>query len=561
MALEAQAALLPYALVFFAFGLTMFAWASSYAANGEMMILSLAIFAINWGVFYALASSVRRSPAIAGDPVARTRIQVLGALLWAAAIGQISVFALGAGPARESLLILAAGGAMACYFFLAPVLPTLLTVGPIVAAGPVIGLFLSPATRETGIVAGGALALTMALSIVVNRILARQYALNEACNELAREREKALETAQVLARSKSALLTTLSDEVRNGLLGVTHVLAAATGASARSAPSREQLAAALGATRDLVEVLNATLDVETADAGRLDVRQDRFDAARLARDIVYLNQPQAAARGLELEVFIDEDLESGAVTADAGRTRQVLAALIANALKYTPRGRVEVRVRREGGDRVRFEVADTGPGLSHDEIGRAFEPFERIERTSAGATGAGLGLSLSRALAELMGGAVSAHSAQGAGSCFWLELPYDAAAKSEPAPQVEAAQGAPSGLQVVVSIEDRLSGAMVREVLESLGHRVVQAQGANRARDLLLMCDADLVIAASAEAVDILRGVKAPILVLVDGDPEETEACRKAGCAAVIRKPVSASTVARAIASLDLKGEVPANAA
>ncbi len=124
-------------------------------------------------------------------------------------------------------------------------------------------------------------------------------------------------------------------------------------------------------------------------------------------------------------MFVEPELESGAVRADPVRTRQILLSLIDNALKFTARGRVEVRLRREGDARVRFEVADTGPGLAPDEIAQAFLPFTRVARTSAGTIGAGLGLSLTRSLAQLMGGEVGAVSAEGAGSCFWLDLPYD----------------------------------------------------------------------------------------------------------------------------------------
>ncbi len=292
LALEAQAALLPYALVFFAVGLTMFAWASSAAANGQLMIVSLAIFAINWGVFYALASTVRRRPELAADPVARTRIHVLGGLLWAVAITQIGLFALGAGPARESLLILACAGAMACFFFLAPVLPALLLVGPAASAGPLICLFLSPDTRPTALFGSGALALAMTLSLLVNRILERQFLLSEECSRLARAGEQSALDARRLASSKSALIATLGSEIRNGLAGVTHVLAAAAGPTLRSAPSRDQmkaaLEAALEASSDLAEVLEATLDTEFAEAGQLAVRPELFDGSRLVRDLVYL---------------------------------------------------------------------------------------------------------------------------------------------------------------------------------------------------------------------------------------------------------------------------------
>ncbi len=186
--------------------------------------------------------------------------------------------------------------------------------------------------------------------------------------------------------------------------------AAASGG--RAAPSREQLSAALQAANELLEVLNATLDTETAGAGRLSVAARPFDAARLARSTVLLIRPKAAAKGLELVLHIDESVASGpgAAVGDQVRVRQVLSNLMGNAIKYTARGRVEVRVQRAGEAHLRFEIADTGPGLSGEELERAFEPFSRIDRIGLGVSGAGLGLSLSRELARLMGGEVSAES-------------------------------------------------------------------------------------------------------------------------------------------------------
>ncbi len=561
MALDAQAALLPYALAFFAVGLMLFAWTSSFAANAPLMIVSLAIFAINWGGFYALATTARRKPELQTNAPARTRIHILGGLLWAVAIAQISAFALGAGPARESILILACAGAMATFFFLSPVLITLLIVAPLACAGPLICLYLFPDTQQTAIFTAGALALGMALSLLVNRILERQFALTVERDRLTSAFEEAAHVAERLAKSKSALIATLSHEIRNGLAGVTHVLAAAAGVSARSTPSREQLRAALEASRDLAEVLDATLDTETAQAGQLSVAIEPFDPARLVRDLAYLAQPLAAAKGLELTVFVDPGLAGGAVMADPSRTRQVVSNMIGNALKYTARGRVELRVRREGENLARFEIADTGPGLTPDEIEMAFEPFARIERTSAGSAGAGLGLSLARSLAGLMGGEVGVVSAAGAGSCFWLDLTYDPAVEASHEPSDDDQPS--TALFVLSVVENRLAAANLRATLEGLGHQVIQAQSPERATELLKIGKIDVIVASSPVIIASLRaaGAGEPILALTDGAPESAAACLAAGCAAVLRPPLSATAMARALASLDFRKPKAANAA
>jgi len=563
MALETQLALLPYVLVLFTIGLALLGWASTFAANGWGMTASLAVFSINLGAFYALSSVIRRD---APQPRRRLRLHILGGLLWAGAISQISAAAMHAGPAREVLLLLAAGGAGAVMFFASPLLVILLIVGPLAAAGPLIGLHLAGAGAMTSTVAG-ALALAMALSLVVNRILDRQFAVMIERNMLIDDRAASLAELERLAKSKSDLLSTFSHEVRSGLTGVAHVLACAAGAPGRGAPSRDQIAAALSASRDLIEVLDATLDNETLEAGGLDVRLGPIDPVRVLHDLAVLARAQAGDRGLELTVHVEPELRSGqngAVIGDANRLKQILSYLVGNAIKYTPRGRVELRLRKLSDSRVRFEVADTGPGLSADELAMAYNPFTRIERTSAGERGAGLGLSLSRKIAALMGGEVSADSAPGVGSCFWLDLPLDGAAVAARPPERElhARRLDTPSLKVLVADGDRLSRVMLRSTLEQLGHQVLQAQSLDRAADLLRSVDVDLIIVGQSDVRDGAGAAQVldtdcPIIAII-GEADEGEAWLTRGCRSVVRKPVTAQALARAVADIVEAPDYPA---
>jgi len=563
MALDAQLALLPYVLAMFTVGLALLGWASTYAANGWSMVASLAVFSINLGAFYALSNVIRRE---APHTSRRVRLHLLGGLLWVGAIGQISAAAMYAGPAREVLLLLAAGGAGACMFFAAPLMITLLVIGPLAAAGPLIGLHLSGAGSTTNTVAG-ALALAMVLSMVVNRILDRQFDLMIERNVLMEHHTASLAALERLAKSKSDLLQTFSHEVRNGLTGVAHVLAGAAGGAGRSAPSREQLSAALSASRDLIEVLDATLDNEIVEAGGLDIRKGPIDPVRILQDIAVLARAQAGERGLELTLHVEPALRGpdvGAVIGDAGRLRQILSYLVGNAIKYTPRGRVELRLRKLDDARVRFEIADTGPGMTAEELARAYEPFTRIERTSAGEHGAGLGLSLSRKIAALMDGEVAGDSAPGVGSCFWLDLPLNNEAKPAPAPMVEddAAPQSSRSLKVLVADEDRLSRAMLRSTLEQLGHQVLQAQTLDRAADLLRACEVDLIVVGQSDGKDGANTAQVldtdcPIIALI-GEADEGEAWLTRGCRSVVRKPVTAQALARAVADATLPTAYPA---
>ena len=567
-ALDAQSALLPYALIFFGVSLPIFAWACSYAADRAWMTASFAIFAINWAAFYGHVDWMKRHPERGDDLALRTRIHIIGGLLWAVALAQISAVGVGAGTAREPILLLAAGGAAACVFFSAPNIVGLLIVGPAASAPPLIALYADPGTRQMGQVMMAAIALVMALSLIFNRLFRSLFALADEREVLMEERARSLDEAERLAKAKSDLVTTLSHEIRNGLTGVAHVLAAA-GASGRVASTREQLNAALGSAQDLIAVLNATLDTVAAEPEDLKLDLRPLDLPALARDVVQQLRPQAAAKGLELAIHVDDAIaepDAGAVVADAIRVRQVLTNLVGNAVKYTVRGRIELRLEPLGDDRVRLEVADTGPGLSAEELEQAFQPFQRVARTGAGVPGAGLGLSLSRRLAHLMGSEVSAESAVGVGSCFRLDMPIDRAAHVEPAPPpAESTSDTPArparALRVLIAEDDPLNAAMLRTVLEQLGHQTLLAHDGRRAFDLAQICDVDLIMLDghmpemdgpdAARAIRALPGAggRAPIVAMIGGDADEAQAFQKAGVEEVLRKPVNVASVARAIAA------------
>lgn len=564
-ALEAQRGLLPYALALFGVSLPIYVWAGSFAPNSVWMAASFAVFAINWGAFYAVVNWLRGDEA--QDVTRRARVQVLSGLLWSGACAQIAAFAEGAGPAREALLMVSVAGAVACFFFTSPWLAALLIVGPAAAAAPLFGLLRHPDSQAEGLLAWGALALTMALCLILNRLLRGQFALAAEREALIGERATSLDKAERLARSKSDIVATLSHEIRNGLTGVTHVLAAAVGQGGRAAPSREQLCAALDAAQDLVAVLNATLDSETAEAGRLNLEREPFDPVRLTRDLVLLNRPHAAAKGVELALHVEPALDqahAGAVVGDLTRARQVLSNLIGNAVKYTVRGRIEARIEQRDGV-IAIAIADTGPGLTPEELDQAYEPFRRVERTGAGVPGAGLGLSLARQLAGLMGGSLLGQSALGVGSCFTLELPWSETAVAHgedgeafSAPAAPSPPGRP--LRVLVAEDDALNAAMLRAILEQLGHQVVGANNGRRALELAQLADFDLLMLdgrmpqmdgpATAAAIRALPTAiaTAPIIAVIGGDADEARECLDAGCDTVLRKPVTVAGVARAVA-------------
>jgi CheY-like chemotaxis protein/anti-sigma regulatory factor (Ser/Thr protein kinase) len=389
-----------------------------------------------------------------------------------------------------------------------------------------------------------------------------QFALAAEREALIAECAEQAAAAQRLAHSKSNLIATLSDEIRNGLTGVAHTLAAAAGRGGRAAPSREQLGSALAAANDLLTVLNTTLDAETAETGGLTVEAGPMDLPALAHDLTAAHRPAAVAKGLEIGLHVAPELfagSTGAAIADPARLRQALDALIGNAVKFTVRGRVEVRVTQNNAGRIAVEVADTGPGLCDDDLVAAFEPFKQIARTSAGTYGAGLGLTLARRLAALMGGEVRAESAVGVGSCFTLELPYDASAARAPGGDANPEPALARSMKILLIEDEQLHAASLRMHIEQLGHQVLQAADARRGLELARGYELDVAVVSASlkgqeptQTIADLRALggaagRIPILALIGGDGCDAEACVAAGARAIVRKPANAPALARAL--------------
>ena len=553
LALDAQASLLPYALAAFAVGAPLLGLAAQGAPEPAWLAVCLIQAALNWALFYGALSWLKADPSRRYDLRSRTAVHVAGGLVWALALLELCLVAEHAGPAREPLLLLALCGGVTCFYFAAPHLLSLLIVGPLAAAPALWLLHADPKDEAVASLALGGGALAFALALIVNRLLRRSFDMAVEREGLTEDRARALARAEALAADKSDLLSTLSEELRSGLSGVVHVLAAAAGPTVRARPSRDQLAAALDAARDLVGVLNATLDSEHAETGRLTVAVQPIAPVDLARQVVRQLEPLAGAKGLVLSV--EAGVGAGAVMADPGRTRQILVNLVGNAVRYTGRGGVTLRVLPAGPDRLRFEVADTGPGLDTEELELAFQPFKRIARTGAGVPGAGLGLSLSRRLARLMGGELDAESRPGIGSRFRLELPFDPLASiGEPGADPATSDRA---LRFLAVEPDSLTTAMLRSALDQLGHRMLHTHDGERALELLRSCDVDGVLVGGASAPETVRAIRAlpspasrtRITAVIGAEVEDADACLRAGADAVLRKPVTVGAVARALAA------------
>jgi signal transduction histidine kinase/CheY-like chemotaxis protein/HPt (histidine-containing phosphotransfer) domain-containing protein len=240
--------------------------------------------------------------------------------------------------------------------------------------------------------------------------------------------EKAKNAAEAASRAKSAFLATMSHEIRtpmNGVLGMAEMLLG-TGLS-ETQRNYTQLVKQSG--EHLLVIINDILDFSKIEAGKLTVEYINFNLWDLLDDIHTVYTPQAQTKGIQMHFDIANDIPV-AICGDPNRLRQIMANLLGNAIKFTNDGRILAKVRIASEDNqavmLRFEVHDTGIGISREARGRIFEAFSQADdSTTRKYGGTGLGLAISKQLVELMGGAIGVDNARPQGSVFWFTVAFD----------------------------------------------------------------------------------------------------------------------------------------
>ena len=291
--------------------------------------------------------------------------------------------------------------------------------------------------------------------------------------ELVRNRV-AKEAAEAANEMKSQFLANMSHEIRtplNGVLGMVQVME-------REDPTpvqRERLGAIRDSGAALLQILNDVLDISKIEAGKLELTPAPFDLESLARRAVATFADSAAAKGLDLTVEVS-DRARGVWMGDAERLRQILGNLISNAVKFTDRGAVSLRVERQT-EGLAFTVRDTGIGMAAEAMPKLFNKFSQVDESNERRFGGtGLGLAICRELVELMGGTIEVESAAGQGSTFHVRIPAAWISDAAVAPSV-AISAEDSGLAEladrplrILAAEDNLTNQRVlKALLEPLG--------------------------------------------------------------------------------------------
>jgi PAS domain S-box-containing protein len=265
---------------------------------------------------------------------------------------------------------------------------------------------------------------------VEEELRATQASLEERVLLRTTELAEAWDRAESADRIKSAFLATMSHELRtplNSIIGFTGIMLQGL-AGPLNAEQTKQMGMVQGSARHLLALINDVLDISKIEAGQLEIHAEPFDLRASLEKVTALVKPLADKKGLALRVVLPPDVEPA--VNDRLRVEQVLINLLNNAIKFTERGEVMLTVETEPDmlrtphSALRISVTDTGIGIKPEDMEKIFQPFRQID---SGLTrqhdGTGLGLTICRHLAELMGGEISAKSAWGEGSVFTFILP------------------------------------------------------------------------------------------------------------------------------------------
>ena len=410
-------------------------------------------------------------------------------------------------------------------------------------------------------------------SILEKTVEKRTRDLNERNKAL----NKAINAARAAADAKSNFLATTSHELRtplNPIIGYVDRLME----KIADLDSQRELQIIKNSAELLLRLIDDILEFSRIEHGDIRIQMKEFNLNECCRDVTHLMSAQAKEKGLDLEFILE--LPKGfpedrpiVFDSDEGRLQQVVLNLIGNAIKFTKEGRITVQVviksNKQGMDALKVSVEDTGIGISKEDSKKLFEPFTQVdEGLSRKYGGMGLGLAISRAFVEALGGVIDCSSEPGVGSTFWLEIPIKlkdgetvATLNNAPVDSIPDGDEEDNGAKSILLVDDeRVNRELGASMIRSLGYHVVCAKDGLEALNLngkqefgLILLDIRMPKLDGFETAQALRDRSqkqplSPIIALsAHITTKDEERCHETGMRDYLQKPLKMDTLNRCI--------------